>query len=543
MIATIQNSYRFGANVLTVDLDLWYDGTDESFMTLDGSDRVTALLEKVDSLHSLTSQGTAPFFDNRIEFKEGESLQFNTADIMDFAVDWKVYFVFKFREFDGTLWFINRSAANRVGVSYSGGNLIVDKFVASFTSKSLAYTQTKTSALLEITNLSGVLTAKIEGLSMTGSSFTPLTGVIRTVFNSALFASTSGSLDYDFYDFLYKENVTAGEDALILTYLQNKFNPVDIPAPDAITDLAVDTVYFEAISLTFTEPNTDSVIDFYNVHVDGSFFQEINRSGDAIYGLTNGVNYDFTVFSVDILGNTSLVSNTVNQTINGTGNPLTVNFISRYTFEDNVNDVAGSNNGTATSISYVTGGVGKSGAFNGGASKVDIPDANDLSFTDGSDLPFTISLLFNTNATQNSMLVTKRNGTFTEYQCFYSSSGLTFDLMSGGNTSNFKRENVSFAASFGVFYHVVFAYSGSGRQKIYLDGVLQSTTQTLTGTYVGMTNTTAFVRLGKGGFSESSGVFSLNGEEDEVIFWDKELNQSDITFLATEQLAGNDIDP
>ena len=47
------------------------------------------------------------------------------------------------------------------------------------------------------------------------------------------------------------------------------------------------------------------------------------------------------------------------------------NIISEYKFEDNALDTVGTNNGTATSLTYATGLVGKTGVFNGTSSKVD----------------------------------------------------------------------------------------------------------------------------------------------------------------------------
>jgi len=220
------------------------------------------------------------------------------------------------------------------------------------------------------------------------------------------------------------------------------------------------------------------------------------------------------------------------------------NIISEYKYEDDVTDTVGSNNGTATSITYGTGGVGKHGIFNGTSSYVSVADSSTLSFTDGSDLPFSISFMFNFNTASSCMFVTKRNSSYTEYQCAWETASggrLVFDIMSGGGTANYKREYYpSFSPTLGQWYHVVMTYAGSGRQEIYLDGVLQSTTQYLQGTYTGMSDTTAWVVQGRGGWGA---YYYLDGDLDVVRFWDKELSADEVSAIATAELAGTDINP
>ena len=80
--------------------------------------------------------------------------------------------------------------------------------------------------------------------------------------------------------------------------------------------------------------------------------------------------------------------------INGVDIPLS-SFISYWKFDGNANDSVGTNNGTATNVTYTTGLVGNTANFNGTNSKVVVPDANNLSFGNGtSDVDFSsISLV------------------------------------------------------------------------------------------------------------------------------------------------------
>ena len=75
------------------------------------------------------------------------------------------------------------------------------------------------------------------------------------------------------------------------------------------------------------------------------------------------------------------------------------NIISEYKFENNVLDTVGTNDGTATGVTYVTDMVSKAGSLGASnTSYITVADADNLSFTNGSnDLPFSISFLIKFN--------------------------------------------------------------------------------------------------------------------------------------------------
>ena len=177
------------------------------------------------------------------------------------------------------------------------------------------------------------------------------------------------------------------------------------------------------------------------------------------------------------------------------------NIISQYKFQNNANDFVGSNNGTATNLSYVTGLVGKAGDFSGGTnSQVSIPDADNLSFGNG-----------------------------------------TSDVWDG--SAFIRGGNSNAIGSLSDWTHITFTYDGSGLTSgilLYVDGVLESMEYLSSGTYVAMENTATPVVFGKNPWNTSS---TFSGQMDCTTFWDKELTDAEVLELATEELAGTDINP
>jgi len=207
--------------------DYWYDGTDSSFMTLNGSNEVENITDKGSGGYVLTNSGTPkPVFNNKIEFRVGGTLIRNSSNWMSDGADWKLYVVFDLiNTTRGYLWRNADTANDRIGMLYDGSdNLIVQKYVSSIENVSLAsYTPIGKSFVI-ITHDSGVMSAKVDGMVMGGSAGPGTSGTIRTMFNSTTWGVTSEGLDWDLYDFLYKENVTSEEDTIIQNYLQDKHN-------------------------------------------------------------------------------------------------------------------------------------------------------------------------------------------------------------------------------------------------------------------------------------------------------------------------------
>ena len=217
------------------------------------------------------------------------------------------------------------------------------------------------------------------------------------------------------------------------------------------------------------------------------------------------------------------------------------NVISRYIFEFNTLDSVGQNNGFATDIVYVGGGVSVSADFNGSTSNVVIPDNDDLSF---SSLPFSVTVLVYFNSLGNMILVNKMGATTNrEYLIQYVNDRYRFRLFGAGGTTIYKNIDYITTPTLNTYYHLTCTDDGSNDTsgiKIYLDAVNVGTA-TKVGSYTGMTEGNNDIYFGQ--YSGGSDVLFFDGRLDEVIFWDKVLNQSEITEISTKQLAGTDINP
>lgn len=304
----------------------------------------------------------------------------------------------------------------------------------------------------------------------------------------------------------------------------------------AITDLtSFGDIGFEEITLTFTEPKTTIGNIGYNVYVDGVFNKRAYDFPILVDGLTNLQTYNFTVKSINVSGIESDVSNTFNQQINGTEGIPYSSIISRYTFEDNVNDVVGSNNGVNSGVTFVTGGVGKSGVFNNSTStNVTIADSDNLTFLGA----FSISLLYKSNGVSNQWLVSKRDASDFEHQFVIYQNNLRIYLNGGGTIDAY----ISFVPTIGQQYHLGVSYNNNGLNsglEIYIDGIKQTLTRS--GTFTGIVNTASSTYIS--GLNLGSPIYPMNSNVDEVIFWDDKLTDEAFLELATEQLLGNDITP
>jgi len=305
-------------------------------------------------------------------------------------------------------------------------------------------------------------------------------------------------------------------------------------APNAVTTLTVGTIYNSAIQLNFTAPSSTNTIDYYECYADGILKNRIPASGKLIVGLTASTSYNFTVIAVDIFYNKSVVSNSLSVSTNTTSAVPTTGLVSYYKLDANSNDSYGSNNGTDTSISYVSGKVNNSASFNGSSSLITISDSSSLSFGNGTtDTPFSFSFWLKLNSTSNQVIINKLGGSTAtdEYFIAYWGGKLSVSLKSSGNNALSIDCSMVNSLSIGVYYYVAITYDGSSNQngiKIYLNSVSQSCTKSMAGTYVAMGNKTAPVRIGRAGWT-STGF--LNGFLDEISVFNIELSQSTIDLL------------
>lgn len=143
-------------------------------------------------------------------------------------------------------------------------------------------------------------------------------------------------------------------------------------APNSITNLSVGAVNGTSLQLNFTAPTgSANAIDFYEVFIDGIYNNTIQGSGGYAINLALNTSYSIEVKPVDIYYNKAS-SNIVAQSTSATYTIPSANIFSYYKMQNNVLDSSGTNNGTATAITYEAGTVGQRAVFNGATSKVQL---------------------------------------------------------------------------------------------------------------------------------------------------------------------------
>ena len=195
---------------------------------------------------------------------------------------------------------------------------------------------------------------------------------------------------------------------------------------------------------------------------------------------------------------------------------LTDNLISYYKLDGNSNDSVGSNNGTDTSVGYVSGKIGNAGSFNGTSSFIstwpNISNSTSFSislwvnnFSANSDYKWIVWQWVDTLGQQVWIWKHPTNKVwFSIYWDIYTSSTQITD---------------------NNFHHIVITYNTTYSKKIYIDWALDSNVTTWTTPSPWTYN---FV-IGR--------MYSTLNQEywnwliDEVWVWDTELSWSEITKL------------
>jgi chitodextrinase len=123
------------------------------------------------------------------------------------------------------------------------------------------------------------------------------------------------------YDFTVYAKDAVGNTSLI-SNTHNVSTLMDTTAPSAITDLSSASITETTLTLNWTDSTDNLAVTDYEVFQDAV---SIGLTGGAntfdVTSLISATNYDFTVFAKDAAGNTSLVSNTLNETTIDITNP------------------------------------------------------------------------------------------------------------------------------------------------------------------------------------------------------------------------------
>lgn len=232
---------------------------------------------------------------------------------------------------------------------------------------------------------------------------------------------------------------------------------------------------------------------------------------------------------------------TVSETLDLTG------LTAYYKFESNGSDSYGSY--TATLFGSPSFGGGKigtaltcvSGASSEYARIVDYPA---FSFTDGSDTPCSISCWVYSSTGDEAWLVNKRDGAGHEWNFITNNGSFFFTLFDNGSTSAYIGQDATYAMPSSTWVHFLATYDASATAygiKLYIDGILQSSSPVITGSYTGMSDTTSKVYIGVAGFDILDTLFGLDGELDLLQIWNRELSADEVKVIYDLEYAGTHI--
>jgi hypothetical protein len=216
------------------------------------------------------------------------------------------------------------------------------------------------------------------------------------------------------------------------------------------------------------------------------------------------------------------------------------NLVAYYPLNGNSIDAINGLNGTDTGISYLTGNVGLGARFiNNTTSRIEIPDTNFLSFTDGlNDIPLTIvSSVRQTDSGTNFIFTKFNNLNNREYVFLIFNNKVRFVCVSGN--TNFLRAEGNTSLSLNTWHNLVVTYDGSklfSGIKIYVNGVEQTLTNLNIGTYTGMTNTIATPIIGN--VVNPNAGEAMSGMIDELyIYKNRVLSATEVSEVYTKFLA------
>lgn len=314
-------------------------------------------------------------------------------------------------------------------------------------------------------------------------------------------------------------------------------------APDAVGTITEDLKGGSFINISWSAPTSSNPVDRYVIFVDNAFEAVTDTNSYKFLSLTTSTTLNIKILTIDNQGNISPFSATQQFT---TLSSLVLRdyIISYYKLDSNVNDSVGSNNGTPTNITYVSGVVNNSGNFNGSTSKILISSPVGLSFGNGTtDSPFTISFWIKSNdLSSNPRIFDKRNisnSSDKEYRVIIVSSLLSFTVFDDSSGANIGKRTIN-TIPLNTWVHFTLTYDGSSSLSginIYINGSSETTTDIANGTYTAMESLGEPVTIGK----DAQFTNTLSGQMDEIIFWSKELTQSEAATIYNEGVLGNPI--
>jgi hypothetical protein len=216
-----------------------------------------------------------------------------------------------------------------------------------------------------------------------------------------------------------------------------------------------------------------------------------------------------------------------------------------------IEDHAGSNDGTSSGmtqanlvqsdLSFTSGYSPYALDFDGTNDYIDCGDSDDFSFGDGStDSPFSVSAWVNPDAVEYAGIVAKYvTGGWEWLLYLLDNNFLKFLLLNNNTSGNSIGLTTDVAIPINTWTHVSATYNANGEPNgidLYINGSLQSlVTESTSGTYQAMTNTTAPLQIG----TWNGNFRPINGQISNVSIWDVKLTPTQVSEIYNEGVPQN----
>jgi hypothetical protein len=207
-------------------------------------------------------------------------------------------------------------------------------------------------------------------------------------------------------------------------------------------------------------------------------------------------------------------------------NPDTL--ISHWTFDDSSSaDDKGSNEGTDTAVTYVTGKFGKAASFNGTTSSILVAASSDISVSTIGAFRISAWVYVDTDGEgDQGRIFDKFSGASTGYRLFvYGQSGSTvkLDFEVGHATTN-TRVITSSTFTTGAWHKIDAIYNTDKSGDVYVDGAIATYSTDTTGVGAATADTGVAAYIG----SDSTSAYTFNGEIDDVRIYDGSFTADDL---------------
>lgn len=218
---------------------------------------------------------------------------------------------------------------------------------------------------------------------------------------------------------------------------------------------------------------------------------------------------------------------------------LNTDLVAYYKFNSDLTASVGGINGTGIgSPTYTTGIISQSVNLGDGTTVkyITLADNNMFSFTSGGgvDISFSISCwVYVLPLSKSKHVINKVNVSNHEWHLYITSTNKVTITLMNSSPSSYIQITTNNSITTNSWNHIVVTYNGSKTAsglKIYIDRIEQSYSIESVGTYVGMANGTAPVRVGNWSTQNTSDQFP--GYIDELGIWkNRELTESEISYL------------